>query len=309
MPVPVDSDNNRLSGWRVLVPRPVEQAGALSDLLVAAGADPVSVPLIEILPPLDLGSLDLQLIDLAGSEFTWVGFTSVNAVRAVVHRAVELGLSPAVPANTFVAAVGPTTATTLREAGLPVDLIPPGRGSAAALADLWPGARVGESVFLPRSDIAPDGLPQALAAKGFRVETCVAYRTAVRPPPPDVAAGLGAGDFDAVLFTSPSTVTALRDVDIAASTVLGAIGEPTARAADAAGRPVHFVAAGPSAGALVEGLAIVAGARLGNGLLGGGDHQVATVDRPVAPIDRPVAPIDGPVAPIDGPPFTESRRD
>jgi len=243
-----------LSGWRVLIPRPPARASELADTLRAVGAEPVCVALISIGAPQDGGRFDLRLIELARGAFSWVGFTSVNAVDAVLGRAADLGLTPAVPADTRVAAVGPATAAALRSAGLPVDLVPSRAGSAGALASIWPRATAGDSVLLPRSDIAVPGLPDALTAKGYRVEAVTAYRTVQQSVPTELADDLAAGTIDAVLFTSPSTVNALTGAVIAASTVLGAIGEPTTDAAAATGRPVHFTAERPTAGALVNAL-------------------------------------------------------
>lgn len=199
--------------------------------------------------------MDLRLVDLARGEYRWVGFTSAAAVDAVLTRADQLGLSPAVPADTRVAAVGPATAAALRATGLPVDLQPPTGGSADALAACWPHPSGDAAVLLPRSDVAAPGLPTALTAMGYRVDTVTAYRTVIQPVPQPLAAELSAGAFDAVLFTSPSTVQAVGDVQIPPSTVLCAIGRPTTATAAATGRPVHLTAAAPTAQALVDGLA------------------------------------------------------
>ena len=242
------------AGWRVLVPRPADRAGDLVDALTAAGAIPEVVELIAIEPPDDPGALDLAVLALSRGELAWVAFTSVNAVDAILGRARDLAVSPVVSAGTRIAAVGPATAAALGSAGLPVDLTPPARGSAAALAEVFPRAVGDQSVLVPRSDLAPATLPDALAAKGYRVHTVVAYRTAVRPPAADVAARLAAGGFRAVLLTSPSTVRALDAVPIPGGTALGAIGEPTRAAATAAGREIAFVAAEPTAAGLVAAL-------------------------------------------------------
>ncbi|MEP6563217.1 MAG: uroporphyrinogen-III synthase, partial [Nakamurella sp.] len=181
-------------------------------------------------------------------------FTSGNAVAAVLDRSSALRLTPPIPTETKVAAVGPATAAALEAGGLPVDLVPPVGGSAAVLADAWPAAIAGQSVLLPRSDLAAALLPDTLTSKGYHVETVTAYRTVVRPASRSLAADLTAGRFDAVLFTSPSTVHALAGVALPAATVLGAIGEPTSRALLAAGRQLGFTAARPTTRGLVDGL-------------------------------------------------------
>uniref|UniRef100_UPI003B3AC639 uroporphyrinogen-III synthase n=1 Tax=Nakamurella sp. TaxID=1869182 RepID=UPI003B3AC639 len=199
-------------------------------------------------------------VALARGEYAWVVFTSVNAVDAVVTRAAALGVGP-VPADPRVAVVGPGTARAARAAGLPVDLIPATGGSAAELAEVFPraadaGPEAGgpAAALLPRSVRAPDLLPDALAGKGYRVDDVVAYRTVVRPPAPVIARRLAAGDFDAVLLTSPSTVQALAGLPVAGRTALGAIGRPTRSAAAAAGRDIAFVATEPTGAGLVAAL-------------------------------------------------------
>ena len=243
-----------LAGARVMVPRPAGRASDLVDALERAGAVATAVPLISIAPPLDTGALDLALLRLAAGDFTWVAFTSVNAVRSVVGRAAALALDPVVTADTRVAAVGPSTAQALRDNGIPVDLVPTGGGSSAALAAVWPQPHAGESVLLPRSDLAAETLPNALESAGYQVNAVTAYRTVVEPVPPDVADRLTSGGFDAVLLTSPSIVAALAQARPTTGTIVGAIGQPTTSTARTAGLSVSFTAARPTAAALAEGL-------------------------------------------------------
>lgn len=243
-----------LTGWRVLVPRPSANNSSLVALLEAEGAAVQAVPLISIEPPVDAGALDLAVLGLAGGDYDWVGFTSVNAVQAVVSCAGRLGLSPVVPADTRTAAVGPATADAVRRAGIAVDLVPAGGGSATVLAQSWPTARGDEAVLLPQSEIAGHTLRDRLTAAGFTVSSVVAYRTVLTPPAGSVAAGLAAGDFQAVLLTSSSTVRALAAAPIAPGTALAAIGASTAAAAAESGLHIAFTATDPTDAGLVSGL-------------------------------------------------------
>ncbi len=243
-----------LDGWRVLVPRPLGRGSSLVTLLSHEGAVAQAIPMIEIVPPVDLAALDGAVMALAASEFGWVGFSSVNALDAVLDRAGRLALDPAIPADTRVAAVGPATAAALRSAGLPLDLTPDHGGSAAALAAIWPAAHPGETVLLPQSEIAGRVLRDGLHNKGFRVDVVTAYRTRTVPLAPTVAADLAAGAYEAVLLTSPSTARSLATAPIADGTVLGAIGASTAAAATAAGLRIAYTATDPTDAALVSGL-------------------------------------------------------
>lgn len=245
-----------LTGWRVLVPRPAGRSDELARLLVSAGAVPVHVPLIRTAEPDDLGPLDAALDDLSAGRFRWLGLTSAAGVAAVLNRVRQLGRDHPVPETTRVAAVGSATAAALRLGGVGVDLVPTGAGSAAALVAEWPAPEDPDQdrVLLPVSGIASDTLADGLTGLGYLVHRVTAYRTVPQLPPPSIVRDLATGVFDAVLFTSPSTVTALDGLDIGAGTALIAIGEATAAALREDGHPVHAVAERPSAEGLVSAL-------------------------------------------------------
>ena len=250
-----------LAGMRVLIPRPAGRSSRLIGLLKSAGAEPLPVPMISI-DPAEPGPLAAAVHRLFVGEYRWVGFTSVNAVAAVLAAATA---RPVVPAGTGVAAVGPATADALRAAHIGVDLAPAQGGSSKALVRLWPDAEPGQRVLLPRSAIAPPTLVDALTDKGFVVDPVSAYRTRTVPVPATVAADLASGRIGAVLLTSDSTVAALSGVPVAATTAVGVIGPTTARAAAEAGLTVAFVSPAPTDAALVQALAVWAGRRRDGG--------------------------------------------
>lgn len=240
-----------LSGWRVLVPRPADRGADLCALLAAEDAEPVSVPLISMQPVIS-AEFDRAIGELAAGAFGWLGVTSAQAVSSVRDRATALGIDPLLPGVTRVAAVGAATARALREAGLRADLVAAGAGSGVDLVRSWPDPAPGDRVLLPQSQIARQELSDGLRGKGFDVRTVIAYRTVPRPPEPQLSAELAAGGFDAVLLTSPSTVTALPAVH--PDTVVVVIGPTTAAAARAAGLNPHCVADQPSARGLTDAL-------------------------------------------------------
>ncbi len=113
-------------------------------------------------------------------------------------------------------------------------------------------------VLLPRADIATEGLVARLTTLGWEAEDVVAYRTVrAAPPPAPVREAIKGGGFDAVLFTSSSTVRNL--IGIAgkphAVTVIAVIGPETAKTAAEYGLRVDVIAPKPSAIALVDALA------------------------------------------------------
>jgi uroporphyrinogen III methyltransferase/synthase len=251
-----------LFGWRVLVPRTKEQADEVCDLLRARGAVPEQVPTIAVEPPRTPQQMERAVKGLVTGRYQWIGFTSVNAVRAIREKFEEYGLDARAFAGVKVAAVGDQTARALREFGIMPDLVPEGEQSAEALADAWPAyddiLDPINRVLLPRADIATEGLLTRLTELGWEAEDVTAYRTVrAAPPPAPIREAIKGGGFDAVLFTSSSTVRNL--IGIAgkphAVTVIAVIGPQTAKTAAEFGLRVDVVADKPSVAALVEALA------------------------------------------------------
>jgi len=228
-----------LKGRTILVTRPEREAESLGEMLRAQGAETIEAPAIEILPPEDTAQLDRAIRDAVGGEFEWVVFTSPRAVEAVVARLVVLGLEITIP--TSVAAVGEKTATTLRDLGMRVDLVPK-VFTTETLADAFPPGK--GRVLLPRADIAPDGLEDGLAAKGWAPHRVTAYRTRFPDElPPEAYDALEAGRIDAVVFTSTSTVRGFAHMaGVRTGPCVVCIGPVTARAAEEAGFTVDAVA-------------------------------------------------------------------
>ncbi|WP_442907621.1 uroporphyrinogen-III synthase [Kineococcus sp. G2] len=251
-----------LFGWRVLVPRTKEQAGGVTALLAEHGATADVVPTISVEPPRTPQQMEKAVKGLVTGRYEWIGFTSVNAVRAVREKFAEYGLDARAFSGLKVAAVGGVTADALREWGIEPDLVPDGEQSATGLLAAWPPYDEVldpiDRVFLPRADIATDTLVAGLQENGWEVDDVTAYRTVrAAPPAAPVREAIKTGAFDAVVFTSSSTVRNL--VGIAGkphpNTVVACIGPATARTAEEHGLRVDVLAAEPSAAALVDALA------------------------------------------------------
>ena len=251
-----------LFGWRVLVPRTKAQSGSMEERLGDFGATSEVVPTISVEPPRTPQQMERAVKGLVTGRYEWVGFTSVNAVRAVRERFEELGLDARAFSGLKIAAVGGVTAQALAEWGLVPDLVPSGEQSARGLLEEWPPYDSMldpiDRVFLPRADIATDTLVAGLQEMGWEVDDVTAYRTVrAAPPPAPVRDAIKGGAFDAVVFTSSSTVRNL--VGIAgkphANTVVACIGPATAKTAEEHGLRVDVLAPEASAVSVVDALA------------------------------------------------------
>jgi uroporphyrinogen-III synthase/uroporphyrinogen III methyltransferase/synthase len=123
----------RAAGKRVLVPRAAEGRPELLEGLVAAGAEVVAAPCYRTVaaPPEAIAPL-AGLLDRG--ELDAVGFASPSAVKSVLAG---LGARAGLLARCTLAAIGPTTAAALAEAGLEASVTPgasTGRDLAEAIA-------------------------------------------------------------------------------------------------------------------------------------------------------------------------------
>jgi uroporphyrinogen III methyltransferase/synthase len=251
-----------LFGWRILVPRTKDQAGPLMDRLRRYGAMPEEVPTISVEPPRNPQQMDKAIRGLVEGRYEWVAFTSVNAVKAVREKFDEYGLDARAFSGLKIAAVGEKTAESIADWGIRPDLLPSGEQSAAGLVEDWPPFDEVldpiNRVFLPRADIATETLVAGLTDLGWEVDDVTAYRTVrAAPPPAPTREAIKSGKFDAVVFTSSSTVRNL--VGIAgkphASTVIAVIGPATLKTAEEHGLRVDAMAEAPSAEELADALA------------------------------------------------------
>jgi uroporphyrinogen III methyltransferase/synthase len=146
--------------------------------------------------------------------------------------------------------------------GIRPDLVPASAQSSEGLVEEWPEYDSAydalDRVLLPRADIATETLAAGLLERGWQVDDVTAYRTVrAAPPPAETREAIKTGGFDAVVFTSSSTVRNL--VGIAgkphASSIIAVIGPQTAAAAAELGLRVDVTAPSPSATALAEALA------------------------------------------------------
>jgi uroporphyrinogen III methyltransferase/synthase len=255
-------ESRALYGWTVLVPRTKDQAGEMSEKLVSHGALPIEVPTIAVEPPRSPAQMERAVKGLVDGRFQWVVFTSTNAVRAVWEKFNEFGLDARAFSGVKIACVGQATADRVRAFGINPELVPTGEQSSLGLLDEFPPYDdifdPVNRVLLPRADIATETLAEGLRERGWEIEDVTAYRTVrAAPPPAQTREMIKTGGFDAVCFTSSSTVRNL--VGIAgkphARTIVACIGPKTAETAAEFGLRVDVQPEVAAVGPLVEALA------------------------------------------------------
>ncbi|HEY1968719.1 MAG TPA: bifunctional uroporphyrinogen-III C-methyltransferase/uroporphyrinogen-III synthase [Pseudonocardia sp.] len=259
-------ESRALYGWRVLVPRTKDQAGAMSERLRVHGAIPEEVPTIAVEPPRSPAQMERAVKGLVDGRYQWVVFTSTNAVRAVWEKFAEFGLDARAFSGVKIACVGTATAEKVRSFGINPELVPNAdeatEMSSDGLLQIFPPhddiLDPVDRVLLPRADIATETLAAGLRDRGWEIDDVTAYRTVrAAPPPAPIREAIKTGGFEAVCFTSSSTVRNL--VGIAgkphARTLVACIGPKTAETAHEFGLRVDVQPDIAQVPALVDALA------------------------------------------------------
>lgn len=238
---------------RVLVTRAESQAGGLLAGLAERGLAPVAIPTIEIRPVEADSELDAAVLRAVDSS--WIAVTSANAVSGVLDAAARLGADLG---GVRWAAVGAATRAALEARGIGVAFVPTVPDAASLAAEL--PLQAGDTIVVPRADIADPRFVARLEARGARVQAVVAYRTLEGPESSrgQLRALFASGTPAAIVFTSGSTVRGLvallgsSHLASARRTVVCCIGVPTAIAARTAGFEHILVGAGTDAQALAD---------------------------------------------------------
>ncbi len=240
-----------LQGKRILVTRTQQQAGTLRDRLAVLGATPIVFPTIRIVPPANWETLDAAFARLflkdearhkpvlpttlsltqsprlrpsvrqderrtSDERYSWLIFTSANAVNICCERLLHLGYDLHRLREVPIATIGPATAAALTRYGLTAQLIPDeyiAEGVADALlkdTQQRGESLVGKRILLPRAAEARKVLVHELQQAGAIVDEIAAYATL--PVASNDALGrdvlhlLQTHQIDIITFTSSSTV-------------------------------------------------------------------------------------------------------
>lgn len=250
-----------LFGKRIVVTRSRQQSGALRTRLERLGASVIEIPLIRIERDVN-EEIKKEIFEGLGS-YDWLVFSSANGVKHFFDA--FLDTFPDLRSLGFmrIAAVGESTARTVRELHLSVEVVPH-KPVAEELADalIKTGTMDNAKVLVVIGSEGRDVLVNKLEEARAIVDCLPVYRTEKN----DLTKEPGAQDFresgaDAVLFTSSSGVRsfvaqaeALQLEAGAKRPLTGSIGAITSETMRSSGMPVDFEASTSTLDAFVESL-------------------------------------------------------
>jgi uroporphyrinogen-III synthase len=160
-----------LSGLKILVTRPREQAQHLADAIGQAGGDPVLFPLLEIAPVEDAVALQRQVAQLVQADLAI--FISPNAVKYGMAAIREAGV--VLPTGLKIATIGEGSAKALRDAGIIDVLAPAMRHDSEGLLEMLTDV-AGWRILIFRGDGGRQLLGDTLKSRGAQVDYVTCYR-------------------------------------------------------------------------------------------------------------------------------------
>ncbi|MDP4203529.1 MAG: uroporphyrinogen-III synthase, partial [Bacteroidota bacterium] len=188
-----------LNGKIIINTRPEASDDQIAEALCKLNATVVPMPLIEI-KPIAIDKVLLYRIMQDGA-FQWLIFTSKNGVDGFFD---QLPKPEKLPFR--IAVYGLRTAEALQEQGYSADLVNQGNTGAELLDDLLPLLRKEDKVLIVTGNLAPDVLQDRLNEIVTAERLDVYHTQFVAKVPPQTVQRIASGDYDLILFTSPSGV-------------------------------------------------------------------------------------------------------
>lgn len=203
-------EKKSLFGRQILITRPAAQSESFMKMIEAEAGAAVKAPVIEIKSAKDNDDLKKALAEL--QNYTHLIFTSVNGVKYFMAELEKMAKDLRSLAGLKIMTIGPKTAEKLKENGLKADFIPADYSTEGILKYLKELETKGEidfekaSFLLPRANIAPKRLENALREMGAGVKNVITYRTERCAVEAEIIDLIIKDQLDLLTFTSSSTV-------------------------------------------------------------------------------------------------------
>ncbi len=197
-----------LKGKTIALTRPAGQAEEAGEMIEKKGGVPYYIPAIEIRGLSNFAPIKKFIVELQKGEVDYVILMSTNGVKYLFEAADTLKQNSRLKeglAKTFMIAVGPRTAESLKEQCVRVDLVPMKYSSEGLIECLHEKELAGKKIRIPRTSNATPTLTDKLRELGADVEEIYVYESGL---PGDeqlktkFLEDLSNGKIDAIVFGS-----------------------------------------------------------------------------------------------------------
>ena len=202
----LETDNKMfpLKDKTIVITRTVEQSKESSEIFSQLGARVIIIPTLDIVPPDSWQQFDKIISKKDNIDF--IIFTSTHAVKMFVKRCGELNVELNFR-KIKVVAVGTKTASACEKLKIPVQIIPKKFSSEGVIIELSSYDLDGKVIFIPRSAIGREELPNELEKLGAIIKAAPVYNVSI-PSEEKIKSyveKLKESHPDLFIFTSPST--------------------------------------------------------------------------------------------------------
>ena len=198
------NSNLPLINKTIVITRTVEQSKESSEMFKQLGANVITFPTLDIVPPSSWKEFDK--IVRSKDKINFIIFTSVHAVKMFVKRCSDLNLKFDYN-KLMVTAIGNKTSAVCTRFNIPVHVIPKKFSAEGVVEELSNYNLKDKIVFIPRSEIGREELPEGLEKLGALIKAAPVYNVSI--PTEDKIANsievLKNSKPDLFIFTSPST--------------------------------------------------------------------------------------------------------
>ncbi len=188
----------------IVITRAIEQSKESSETFKQLGANVIIFPTLDIVPPDSWSQFDSIVTGKAKIDF--LIFTSAYAVKMFTLRCNDLNVK--LDFNRIkIVAVGNKTAAICERNNIPVHIIPQKYSANGVINELSNYDLESKVIFIPRSAIGREELPEELEKLGAIIKSAPAYNVSIPPPEiiKDNLERLRQSTPDIFIFTSPST--------------------------------------------------------------------------------------------------------
>ena len=193
-----------LKNRTIVITRTVEQSKESAEVFNQLGAEVIVFPTLEIAPPKSWDEFDS--IIKGKEQIDFIIFTSAHAVKMFKQRIAELKVEFNFKRIKSIA-VGNKTKAVCEKNNIKVDIVPKNFSAAGVVETLSAFDLKDKMIFIPRSAIGREELPEGLKKLGAKIKTAPVYTVSI--PSPENINGqlekLNSSKPDLFIFTSPST--------------------------------------------------------------------------------------------------------
>lgn len=193
-----------LKGKTIVITRTLEQSRESAEAFIQLGAKVIIFPTLDIIPPDNWKEFDDVILNEKKIDF--IIFTSAHAVKMFSKRCDELNKKLNFEKIKIVA-VGNKTASACEKQGLPVNIIPGTFSGEGVVSELSKFNLKNKIIFIPKSAIGREELPDWLEEQGAVIRTAPVYNVALpeKETIKDRINELKNNRPNLFIFTSPST--------------------------------------------------------------------------------------------------------